>query len=580
MIDRKPMVYYCIATLIGCYSSYQLLIGTNMWIVLPVAFFIIMMLTQNNKYVFIAFIFLVSGFLNYYSYFHKSISYKEDIRIEAIGDYNCEGRIRNRKVIVYGDLKNIKAGETIFAEGSYKFKPQFEKGIVGEFDIKKYSNVKDDFITKIYSFKEELYNKYSKLLGKTQAGEVMAAAFGDVSYIGNEEKQDMSKLGIIHVISVSGMHMALIFKICEMFLGVFGGIFISLLYCLFTGFSGSTFRSWVMIVVLKISKKVYRNYDALSSISLSALILMLIYPYYVLDIGCILSYLAVLGITLYYKKFRKAMYFLPGKLDEYIALSLSAQIFTFPVCTAIFNSVSLSMLQGNILIVPIYSAIVVIGNLSMLVSKSYFLFKITCIPLKLALLALSGGKQILLNIYSGLLYLSYIDALVFMMIYISYILIKSGKRKFIYMPLFTIILYAFSYYSYYTQLDYVKLGNSNGVIYRYGFKSVLYTFKPLSDNEDYIKKKFNVLEIKNVDEDIELNKLNEGIKIEIQKEMDKGKVYIIKNNQKSYLDFLQKTQFMKNESDYDIIYVYYEKSYNHYDRLISVEIKNGRLFIT
>lgn len=575
MIDRKPMLYYSFSLLIGCYSSYEFLNKSYVWIALPAFLLIILFFTQDTKYVFVALIFLIAGFINYYNYFNKAIDYKEDIRIENVNQYNLEGTVKGRKVVVYGSIKNIKAGDIIAVEGLYTYKPQYEKGIVGEFQIKKCIEIKRNLLSQIYGFKEGLYVKYGEYLGKNQAGEIMAAAFGDVSHISNDEKQDMNKLGIIHVISVSGMHMALVFKICEGFLGVYGGIILSLLYGLFTGFSGSTLRAWVMIVVLKMSKKIYRNYDALSSISLAAMVLILLYPYYVLDIGCILSFLAVLGINTYYKRLRKFFYFLPGKLDEYIALTLSAEIFTFPACATIFNSVSLSMLQGNILIVPIYSAVVVLGNISMLFFFSNTLFKIACFPLKFVMLALNGGKEILLSLCSNFIYFSYVDAIVFMIIYTSYILIKSGKSVYKYLPAMTIIIYIFNYYTFYPRIEYVKVGNVNGIILRHGFNSVLYAYKQIPDNIDFIEKKFNVLKVENIDKDILINGFSSHINVEIEK--GSGKVFIIKDDRKIYLEFIEKSRFMKRPGEYGIMYVAYEKSYNHYASLISMEIRDERL---
>lgn len=58
-----------------------------------------------------------------------------------------------------------------------------------------------------------------------------------------------------------------------------------------------------MIIILKLSKKVFRKYDSLSSISLAAIIILLNKPYYILDIGFMLSFLSTLGILLYNKKY-------------------------------------------------------------------------------------------------------------------------------------------------------------------------------------------------------------------------------------------------------------------------------------
>ena len=101
--------------------------------------------------------------------------------------------------------------------------------------------------------------------------------------------------------------MSIVYKALEIIIGYKIALLFSFAYMIFTGGQASTIRAFIMIFILKISSKVYKKYDSLSSISLAAIILLLFRPFYILDIGFMLSFLCVLGIILYNKKIKKVV---------------------------------------------------------------------------------------------------------------------------------------------------------------------------------------------------------------------------------------------------------------------------------
>ncbi len=158
---------------------------------------------------------------------------------------------------------------------------------------------------------------------------VMSLCFGETKYISNSDKDILKKLGVIHVVSVSGFHMAIIYKLLERVLGLTLAIPVSFLYVILTGMKSSAIRAFIMIIILKLSKKVFRKYDSLSSISLAAIIILLNKPYYMLDIGFMLSFYLP-SILLYNKKISRTLYKLPQRINSCLSLTLSSQIYTFP----------------------------------------------------------------------------------------------------------------------------------------------------------------------------------------------------------------------------------------------------------
>jgi competence protein ComEC len=574
MIDKRPLIFYCIALIFGCYSAAFVLNNTFLGAVFAASFLACIFFTMRSKLVIVAATFFVLGFVNYILYFEMVPAEYCSFRLQKLQGSSSLGNYRGRKILLKGDLEAFKEGEILFATGEFKEEPRYERGIIGEFYISSVKKSQSDFLSKIYVFKNKLYNKYKDEIGEDAAGEVMAASFGDISKVKSEAMTEMSELGIIHVISVSGLHMAIIYKLCEGTLGFGFGMFLSLLYCVFTGAEPSTVRSLIMIIVFKLSKKVYKNYDPLSSFSMAAIIILFINPTNAHDIGALLSFLSVLGIFLFYNRLKKVLWILPNKLNDYISLTLSAQVFSLPICIMVFNSVSTATIQGNIFLVPLYSALLLLGNLSMLAYGINFIFKWICWLLKVVFWAIQGGKEVLLFVSTGVLYMSYIEACILIIIYISYFLFKKGYKKFVWLPLFSVIFYLASAFTFVPKIEYVKVGYNKGIIYRSGLQSILFIEKSkIKEVSLLLCKKFNVWNVMDIGKDKEiLYKYGES-KVNVRFNSDKVFIDYSSKDEKLKVAFVKNDIPVLKDNFYDIIYLaYLEDSYHYYDKLASFKL--------
>ncbi|OPJ63792.1 ComEC/Rec2 family competence protein [Clostridium oryzae] len=580
MIEDKPIVYYSIFMIFGCFESFLILnrsIAAAM--ILAVFFLFVMFCSQKCKFVLIGIVFFLAGCFNYYIYFNMNISKGTVLRVVNVQQYYITAIYDGRKITAETYDNTIKAGDKIFVQGEFKKEPEYEKGIIGRYKISKIVSRKQDYISSMYIFKEKLYAKLKQFIGDEYAGNVLGAAFGDTSHISSSSKNDMNQLGIVHIISVSGMHMALIYKIFEEIAGFKAAVAISIFYCILTGTTGATVRSLIMIFIYKLSKKVYKNYDAICSLAFSSIIIFFIYPYAVLDIGCILSFMAMLGIILYYETIRKKLVFMPSKLNEYISLSLSAQIFTLPVIIITFNFVSTDFLQGNIFLVPLYSGIVVLGNLAAIVMNIDLLFKAVCTFININMQLIDLIKDVLIKLSFGGVYLSYIDAMSIMVIYICSKLYKYINRKYLYLPVFMIIIYMYYFYSIPMDIAYIKIASKRGVILRQGFSSIAVVSNDIDKNKyDILKKKFNVKEVFSIaaNQQLRIKVRNENILVG---QKDKELALSIASYSHSV-----KINFVKNQSrpyngySYGIIYIPYRDSRNYYDELVDYKAINGKTY--
>lgn len=220
--------------------------------------------------------------------------------------------------------------------------------------------------------------------------------------LSNDVLQAYSKTGTIHVLSVSGAHVAIIYASLELLLGFLtrfrygktakATVIILLIgyYSLLTGFSPAVCRAAVMISMVIIGKTYNRNINTLNILAVSAFFLLLYDPLFITDVGFQLSYLAVAGLIILqpvvYKWFDLENKW-ADKLWFLCSASIAAQLITFPLSAFYFHQFPVYFLISNLLII-IPSAVIMYSGLAYLILPS--------IPFISGLLAWVLEKSILL----------------------------------------------------------------------------------------------------------------------------------------------------------------------------------------
>ena len=175
-----------------------------------------------------------------------------------------------------------------------------------------------------------------------------------------------SKTGTMHVLSVSGMHVGIVFLVLSFLLKgmnknkkliliraiiIIGVIWF---YSLLTGFSPSVCRSALMLSFVVLGKAIHKNQNTYNLMAISAFFLLLYDPFYLFDVGFQLSYLAVAGLVYFHPLIYNTLY-IKNKIVDYIwsysALSLAAQLATFPISVYYFHQFPMYFLLSNLLIV-------------------------------------------------------------------------------------------------------------------------------------------------------------------------------------------------------------------------------------
>lgn len=197
--------------------------------------------------------------------------------------------------------------------------------------------------------------------------------------------------GIIHIIAISGMHLMLLYKLLELTGLLFSrnittqkvvkilSLVVIWLFAFLSGAGPSVIRAAVMLSFLVIGEVLYRNNNSLNSLVVSAFLLLLVQPAWIWNVGFWLSYMAVLGILLFYKPILQFPGFdnpLVRKIWESMAVTLAAQILTLPILMYCFGKVPLYFLFTNLLMVPLSSVVLYLIILLLVVNRISFLVHI------------------------------------------------------------------------------------------------------------------------------------------------------------------------------------------------------------
>ncbi|MFB9844779.1 ComEC/Rec2 family competence protein [Mucilaginibacter ginsenosidivorans] len=228
--------------------------------------------------------------------------------------------------------------------------------------------------------------------------------------LSNDVLQAYSKTGTIHVLSVSGAHVALLFIMLEFLFGFLNRfkygrtikasliILIIWYYAMITGFSPAVCRAAVMISMVIIGKTYSRNISTLNILAASAFFLLLYDPLFIVDVGFQLSYLAVSGLVIFQPIVYKWFDFKhkwADKLWGLCSVSIAAQVITFPLSAFYFHQFPVYFLVSNLFIIIPVAVIMYTGFAYMILGAVPFLGGTLGFVLEKSILVMNKGLTLI-----------------------------------------------------------------------------------------------------------------------------------------------------------------------------------------
>ncbi len=210
-----------------------------------------------------------------------------------------------------------------------------------------------------------------------------ALVLGVTEGIDNDLQAAYAASGAMHILSVSGLHVGIIYGIILFLLRPLSHhswsrwliAFLSLVclwaYAFVTGLSPSVLRAVTMFSFIAIARPFARDTNIYNTLAASAFLLLLYNPYLVMSVGFQLSYLAVIGIVYLqrplYRLWEPASLFW-DKVWQVTCVSLAAQLATFSLGFYYFHQFPVYFLFSNLVVIPLSSLVLVMGVLLLAVS--------------------------------------------------------------------------------------------------------------------------------------------------------------------------------------------------------------------
>lgn len=218
---------------------------------------------------------------------------------------------------------------------------------------------------------EFLRERFSRLLGEDTGALASAFLLGDRSGLSAEVERDFRRAGVTHMMAVSGMHIAVLLGGIELLLrrlyipkrariAVVAAL--ALFFLFLTGFSLSGLRSVLMLFSVYLHFLLHEENDSLTALFVSVVLILLLLPYSVADLGMWMSFLATLALLTLYPFFERLLS-RPKKARWYarlarvgrwallmVLMTLLCNLFLLPILWLFFGELSWVAPIANLLL--------------------------------------------------------------------------------------------------------------------------------------------------------------------------------------------------------------------------------------
>lgn len=323
--------------------------------------------------------------------------------------YPVIGAIR---VTVHGNLDDLGSGDRVGCLARLKEIRNFNNP--GGFDYRRYmtfqgicasaSVSKENLLIKMHAAKTSRFRQalvrsrhsVSSLIERAcpqeTRGLLKALIVGDRSEISPETREVFNRIGIAHLLAISGLHIGMVATLA--FLGfrlilarsqrillaawaTKGAALLSVFPVLFYGFlagmSPATQRAVIMVLVFLMALLFEKEQDTINTLTLAALVILIISPTALFTISFQLSFAAVFAILYMLKHLpfviglRRGPPTVYKRLALFLLVSAAAIMGTLPITLYYFNQTSLIGILTNCVMVPLTGFVVVpLGLLAVL----------------------------------------------------------------------------------------------------------------------------------------------------------------------------------------------------------------------
>ncbi len=200
---------------------------------------------------------------------------------------------------------------------------------------------------------------------------------GHYSELGEDRMKDFAYTGLIHILSISGSHIALLLAL------IYGlgrlvklrkrtcliwGILVACIYCCIVGGDAPVVRATMMSILMCMAYVKGRLYQAKQALCICAILCLVYDPFSLFDVSFQLSFGATYGLLIWGKVLYEQIQWLPRWIKTPLVLCVSAQLLILPLQLYYFHYISIASLLAACVVAPLLDISIVLIFINTLVS--------------------------------------------------------------------------------------------------------------------------------------------------------------------------------------------------------------------
>ena len=243
------------------------------------------------------------------------------------------------------------------------------------------------------TFSEKLYRKLLFICGSIQASidktiahhlegpqQVLAQALalgGHYSELGEDTMKDFSYTGLIHILSISGSHIALLLALVyglgrliklKKRTSLIMGILLAIMYCGVVGGDAPVVRATMMSILMCMAYVKGRLYQAKQALCICAILCLVYDPFSIFDVSFQLSFGATYGLLIWGTVLYERIQWLPKWIKTPLVLCVSAQLLILPLQLYYFHYISIASLLAACIVAPILDVSIILIFISTVIT--------------------------------------------------------------------------------------------------------------------------------------------------------------------------------------------------------------------
>ena len=322
-----------------------------------------------------------TSYMGYYEVELSSIDgndFSDKIKITLNAEPINRGDIINSKGIFYA----LNSSSLAFDEAGYLLSHGVTVGFVSD-NFCLVGHKETPLFDFFESINEALDNQFAKINNESTHAMLSALFLGNKSQLNPSVQRDFSRIGLSHVLALSGMHITIIVTIFGYALYLFPIrriykelllIIATFLFVGITGFSDSALRAGLMVCLVYTLFFFGNRTSLTSSLFYSVTILCIVNPYSIFSLSLMLSFFAMLGCIFSSKIIHRGRLFLkirfkPVRFAVFTFISsVFACLFTLPLISVQFGTLAVLSPITNILVSPLLSLLIYFAPVFLIVA--------------------------------------------------------------------------------------------------------------------------------------------------------------------------------------------------------------------